>query len=201
VRFRILTCLAVLALGAGCGSDPEIRPIQASSVIVAFGDSITAGTGAEKPESYPARLSERLGCRVVNAGVPGEETPAGLRRLPGVLSREDPDLVILCLGGNDMLSKRTHESIRANLGTMIELVKDSGADLVLLGVPKPGLLLRPPPFYEELAEAHHIPLDRTTIPDILSTPSEKSNQIHPNADGYARLANAVAALIRDSQGD
>ena len=97
--------LCVLALCVGCGGHPSIQRLSTFSVIVAFGDSLTSGVGARGVESYPSLLSGILACPVVNAGVPGEDTSAGLRRLPGVLEKERPQLVILCHGGNDILNK------------------------------------------------------------------------------------------------
>ena len=106
--------LCVLALCIGCGGHSSIRRLSATSVVVAFGDSLTAGTGARDVESYPSVLSGMLACPVINAGVPGEDTSAGLRRLPGVLERERPQLVILCHGGNDMLNKNDYPVTKRN---------------------------------------------------------------------------------------
>lgn len=95
---KSIAILCVLVLGSGCGGNSKIRRLTASSVIVAFGDSLTSGTRASEDESYPSVLSGMIESRVVNAGVAGEHTAAGLRRLPAVLKREQPDLVILCEG-------------------------------------------------------------------------------------------------------
>lgn len=191
--------LAVILLSTGCGGKPRIDPLTASSTVVAFGDSLTSGSGARQAENYPSVLANILGCRVVNAGIAGEVSSAGLRRLPDVLQRDKPDLVILCHGGNDMLGRKDPDHIRANLDAMIRQIKETGADVILVGVPKPGLLLRSPGLYRELAKHHAIPYEADIVPDILSTRSLKSDRIHPNAAGYRRLAEAVAALIRASQ--
>jgi lysophospholipase L1-like esterase len=82
---------------------------------------------------------------------------------------------------------------------MITLAQNRGADVILIGVPKPGLLLRAPSFYQDLAAHHKIPGDFKTIPKILSSPSLKSDYIHPNAAGYQRMAESIAELIRKSQ--
>lgn len=197
---RLLPVLALLALCAGCGGPPGIGRLEASSVLVAFGDSLTSGVGAPKAESYPARLSEILGCRVVNAGKPGEETREGLARLPAVLRRHEPDLVVLCHGGNDMLRKRDPAVIRRNLRAMVSLAKQAGADVVLVAVPRPGLLLKVPPLYRQVAEEHEVPLESGALREILRTPSLKSDRIHPNAAGYRRMAEAIARLVRRNEG-
>ncbi len=186
----------LLAVGAGCGRGPGIARVTSDTVVVAFGDSLTRGTGALPTESYPAVLSEQLGCRVVNAGVPGEQTPAALRRLPGVLERERPGLVVLCVGGNDMLNGRGDDEIRAQVEAMIVMIRAAGADVVLVGVPRPGVFLKPPAFYRELAERHRLPYEDRALRRILRSPTLKSDTIHPNAAGYRRLADAVTTVIR-----
>ncbi|MBI9021025.1 MAG: arylesterase [Verrucomicrobia bacterium] len=193
------TVAATVLLVTGCGGPPHINALHESSVVLAFGDSITFGSGAEQTESYPSLLAGRIGCRVINAGMPGEITSEGLQRLPAVLEEAKPDLVILCHGGNDMLRKKDESAITKNLNAMISLIKEAGTDVVLIGVPKPGLWLRPAPFYKKTAAEHDIPFDGKTLPKILSTPALKSDQIHPNAAGYRSLAEAIAQLIRESQ--
>ncbi|MEI7902360.1 MAG: arylesterase [bacterium] len=194
-----IAVLCLLMLSQGCGRHPTIAKLTESSVVLAFGDSLTAGSGAESSESYPSLLAGLLGCRVVNAGVPGEESAAGLMRLPAVLQQAKADLVILCEGGNDMLNKREDESVRNNLGAMVALAREAGADVVLVGVPKPGLFLKSPPFYRQVADDNGIPYDNETLAEILKTPSLKSDQIHPNAEGYRKMAGSLAALIRKRQ--
>ena len=196
---QAIALLCLLALCVGCGRQPKIRKLSESSVVLAFGDSLTAGTGANGPESYPAVLSKMLGCRVINAGAPGEDTTAGLSRLSGALAQAKPQLVILCHGGNDMLRNEPQDITISNLSAMIIMAKDAGADVILVGVPKPGLLLRAPPFYRNIAAKHNIPFNADAIAKILSTPALKCDQAHPNASGYRRLAESLAALINEQQ--
>ena len=201
MKARLLLPVAAfcLALAAGCGSRPRIDQLTAESVILAFGDSLTAGTGAEDGADYPAVLAKLTGCRVVGAGVPGEETPAARLRLPGVLEKEKPDLVILCIGGNDLLRKQPDAVIRENIDAMITTIRAAGADVVLIGVPRPGLWMTAAPLYRDLARAHGIPYETESLADILSDKKLKSDPIHPNAEGYRKLAGAAAALIRKSE--
>jgi lysophospholipase L1-like esterase len=194
-----IAILCMLVLCAGCGSGSKIRKLSASSIVVAFGDSLTSGTGASQEESYPSVLSAMIGYKVVNAGVAGEDSSAGLSRLPTVLKNERPDLVILCMGGNDMLRGQDTSVTIANLNAMISMVKDTGADVVLIGVPKPALFLKPAPFYEEIAAKQGIAFDVEAVSRILSTPGLTSDPVHPNANGYRRLAEAIKALITKSQ--
>ena len=191
--------VSIILLGSGCGSRATIKKLSDTSVVVAFGDSLTSGIGAPRTESYPAVLSTLIQCEVVNAGVPGEDTTEGLRRLPGVLKSHSPDLVILCHGGNDMLNKQKKDVTISNLDSMVSMVKASGADVILVGVPKPALLLRTHSLYAETAAKHSIPFVSDTVAEVLSSPALKSDRAHPNGKGYRVIAQSVAALIKESQ--
>ena len=142
-------------------------------------------------------LSERTGRKVVNAGVPGEETERGLRRLPGLLDRLQPDLLILCHGGNDILRKRTPAATAANLRRMIGFARERGIPVVMIAVPNIGLFLSPADFYEEVAEDMAIPIEDDILADLLGDNRYKSDHVHPNAAGYARLAEALQALLTE----
>lgn len=183
---------------AACSDQPPLNPLPSDGVILAFGDSLTEGVGAAEGESYPAVLSEMIGYQVINAGISGEETDAGLARLPDLLATWEPDLVILGHGGNDFLRKRSTERAKANLARMIELAREQGASVVLLGIPRPGLLLHTHPLYEELASERTIPLEAHALADILADKHLKADRIHPNAQGYRRLAEAVQRLLQDT---
>ena len=191
--------LAAWTLAAGCrGDPPALRPLGPDAVVLAFGDSLTRGTGASSDESYPARLGRLLGRPVVNAGIPGEVSSEGVRRLPGTLARHRPQLVILCHGGNDLLRGRDPEQIAENLRTMVRLTREADAEVVLLGVPRPGVFLKPPGFYAEVAEEFAIPHEGEILKRILADPALKADPIHPNGGGYKLLAEAVRGLLSRS---
>jgi lysophospholipase L1-like esterase len=156
-RWLIVVITTALLLGGCGGSTPKVAKLAATDVVLAFGDSLTYGTGAKAEESYPAVLSQLLGRNVVRAGVPGEQTAGGLQRLPGALDEHQPRLVIVCLGGNDMLRKGSPAAIEANLRAMLKEIRGRGLDAVLVGVPAPGLITSAPEFYEKLAKEFGIP--------------------------------------------
>jgi len=187
-------CAAVLW---GCGSDPELPPLGAADTVLAFGDSLTYGTGAPQGKSYPDVLAGLIGRKVVNAGVPGEFTADGLKRLNGVLAQVAPRLVVLCHGGNDMLRKKNLAAAESNLRAMIETIRARGAAVVMLGVPRPGVFLSTAEFYERIAEDMQVPIEAEIVPDLLGDRQYKSDTVHPNAKGYARLAAAVAELLKE----
>jgi len=176
----------------------KLSPLASDAVILAFGDSITAGSGAGVAESYPALLERLTGRKVVNAGVPGEVTAEGLARLPELLEREKPALVILCHGGNDLLRHLDQRQAADNLRAMILLARRSGAAVVLVAVPVPDLSLAPPQFYVEVARELGVTSEQKALARILGTGSLKSDYIHPNAAGYRELAEGLAALLKKS---
>jgi len=198
MKRRVFLLFAAALLLNGCGR-PTVNTVTPETVVVAFGDSLTEGYGTEAAASYPAMLAKLLGCKVVNAGVSGEVSGEGARRLPNVLSRYKPDLVVICHGGNDFLNGGSDAAVEQNVRTMVSAVQASGADAVVLGVPRPGLLLRAPPFYAAVAKEHRLPCDVTIVPRVLSSASLKSDLIHPNEEGYRQIAQRVADLIRASE--
>jgi lysophospholipase L1-like esterase len=164
-------------------------------VILAFGDSLTFGTGASAAHSYPAVLQQLTGRPVVRAGVPGEVTADGLKRLPAVLDEHQPKLVIICHGGNDLIRRKGKPQLTDNLRAMVRLAEAQGADVLLVGVPEPGLLLSTADIYPQLAEELSVPLEGEALATVLGTRSLKSDTIHPNAAGYRQLAQAIAEVL------
>ena len=188
----------VLALVvASCGQKvPRLAPVGPSEVIVAFGDSLTYGTGAAEHESYPVVLALLIQRNVVRAGVPGETTVGGLARLESVIEEHRPALMIVCLGGNDMLRKLDETQTRNNLREIIKTIKGRGIAVALVGVPKPALITSAPAFYVELAQEFDIPLEGKVVTDVLYRAELKADLIHPNAKGYRRIAEAIAELLK-----
>jgi acyl-CoA thioesterase I len=195
---RILILLFAVILLVGCNRTPELPRLPSDAVILAFGDSLTRGTGSGSGEGFAEVLAVLSGREVVNAGVPGEESDAGLARLPRTLDAVQPDLVILGHGGNDMLRRRDLEQTEENLRQMIVLARDRGASVVVLGIPKPGLFLGTHPLYRELADTLEVPLEDKVLADVLADRELKADQIHPNAAGYRQVAEAVHRLLTDA---
>jgi len=193
----LLTIMASAFLMA-CSSSTKLPRLASDAVILAFGDSLTFGTGASHTENYPAILAQMVSRRVVNSGVPGEVTGEGLSRLPEVLEREKPALLILCHGGNDQLRRLDRQRTANNLRAMIRLARERGVAVVIIAVPSPGLSLSPPPFYREIAAEMGLPIEEKALTMVLSDGSLRSDYIHPNVTGYHRLAESIAALLKKS---
>ncbi len=195
-RILLLALLAVLA--SGCGKPPQLAPLAPGAVVLAFGDSLTYGTGANEEESYPAQLAALIGRRVERAGVPGEVTAQALARLPAALEEHSPRLLLLMIGGNDFLRRLGKEQAEANVRAMVKLAKGRGVDVLLIGTPEPGFTVSPPGFYANIASEFRIPYEEDVIGKVLKDSSLKSDQIHPNASGYRVIAERVAELLRKS---
>ncbi len=194
---RFIAFALAVAL-AGCGSKAKVERLAPDAVVLAFGDSLTFGSGAAPTESYPAVLARRTGLKVVNAGVPGEVSAEGLARLPAVLEEVQPRLLVLCHGGNDFLRKMDEATAAANIRQMIELARSKGIAVVLLATPKPGFPPAIPKFYAEIASELKVPLEDEALMSVLFDNSLKSDMVHPNAKGYAKVAGAVEKVLRKS---
>lgn len=196
---RLLLLLGAALLGACSEPPPPLRYLTQDATVLAFGDSLTYGSGAAAQNSYPAVLETLIGRRVVNAGVPGELSAAGLQRLPELLDEFEPQLLLLCHGGNDMLRRQGAAQAKQYLRDMVLLARERGIEVVLIGVPEPALfLLESAPFYGELAKELAIPIEDEALPRIESDRTLKSDQIHPNAAGYRQLAQALAELLKQA---
>lgn len=197
IGLPIVVLLGVLLLNS-CSTPAPLPLLTADATILAFGDSLTAGTGAGETESYPAVLSRLTGRKVLNAGIPGEVSASGVQRLPELLERERPALLILCHGGNDLLGRTDRQLITDNLRAMIRMARERGISVLLVAVPSPDLSLKPPPLYKEVADEFQIPVEMNALARILGKGSLKSDHIHPNATGYRMLAEALAGLLKKS---
>lgn len=175
---------------------PEDRPR-----IIAFGNSLTAGLGVSPEQSYPAQLQKQLETlgyhyQVLNAGVSGDTSAGGLRRVSWVLASK-PRVVILELGGNDGLRGLSVPETRSHLDAIIRQLKDAGVQVVLAGMKLPPnygeeYTTRFEAMYRELAKLHALPL----IPFLLEgVGGEKTlNQadgIHPTGEGYRIVVDNV----------
>ncbi len=194
----LLWMVLIFALLSGCSKAPKLLPLDANATLLAFGDSLTFGTGAAGSESYPAQLQALISRKVIAAGVPGEVTADGLARLPQALEEFKPKLLILCHGGNDFLQKTGDAKAEENIRAMVKLARDKDIAVVLIATPKPGLSVQPPDFYQAIANDFNIPLDDAVLKKVLTDNELKSDLVHPNAKGYSLFARHVAKLLKQA---
>ena len=192
MKYIIGIVLVVLIFLTLTDKNTKMNTPLADDTILAFGDSLTYGHGADHNESYPALLSSLSGHKVLNAGINGETSDDGLQRLPELLEDKSVKLMILCFGGNDILRRQSMDTLKNNLKKMIEMAKAKGMDVLLIAVPNLNLFgLSPLSLYEEIAEEEDVPLLSGVLAEILGNPALKSDQIHPNALGYKQMAEKI----------
>lgn len=194
------------ARGPSAGAASSASTSKSVPKIVAFGDSLTAGYGLSPAESYPALLQKRLEAdgykyEVVNAGVSGDVSAGGLRRIDWAMEG-DVRVVILELGANDILRGQPMAQMKKNLSQIIERAKSRGAQVLLAGMEAPTN--SGPEYRREVHEAftalareHSVPL----IPFFLEGVAglERFNQpdgIHPNTEGTRIVAGTVYKHLR-----
>ena len=185
--------------------DAQLTPAQ-ERVVVALGDSLTAGLGVTPDEAYPALLEQRLrregyAYRVVNAGVSGDTTAGGLRRVDWVL-RAHPSIVIVALGANDGLRHQRVATMRENLGEIVRRLRAAGVAVLLAG-------MRVPPNYGaeygrafaavfgDVARATGVPLAPFLLEGVAG--DGKLNQpdgIHPTAEGQRVIAERLWPYLK-----
>jgi len=191
----VLGC--ALFIGA-CSDSASLNKLSASDNILAFGDSLTYGKGTSRDSAYPNVLQSLSGQPVINAGISGETTAEGMRRLPKLLEKHDPGLVILFEGGNDILQNLPQSSTKANLNSMINTIKTHGSQLVLVAVPEKSLFSSAAPWYGELAEEHNLLVEDSIVAKLIKKPAMKSDSVHFNAAGYRALAEAIYTLLNEN---
>jgi acyl-CoA thioesterase-1 len=178
----------------------ERRP-NASRIIV-LGDSLTAGLGLDVAQSFPSQIQRRLDAggydyEVVNAGVSGDTSAGGLRRLDWALSDGNPKVLIVALGGNDALRGLAPEQLEQNLTAIIERAQQRGLTVLLAGMEAPpnfgaDYAARFRHVYTALAERHQVRLIPFLLDGVAGNAAlNQADGIHPNARGAEMVADLV----------
>ena len=198
-RHGLAAALVVLALAASAAA-------QGEPVIVAFGDSLTAGYGVAPEESYPALLAARLRAegyphRVVNAGVSGDTTAGGLRRVDWALKLK-PEIVLIELGANDALRGQDLRQVRANLDALVARFEAGGTRVLLLGMRLPpnygaryaGAFEK---VYEDVARQRKVALMPFFLDGVGAVARlNQPDGIHPTAEGYRIIVERLWPYLR-----
>ncbi|MGB7816049.1 MAG: arylesterase [Methylotenera sp.] len=197
--------LLLIFIFASCSSE-RYPPIPKGATVVILGDSLSYGTGANDGantgEDYPTLLAKTTGWNIINAGIPGDTTAGGLERLPELLQEHQPKLLIVELGGNDLLRHLPQNQTIANLKAILSLSKAQGVKTILIAIPEVSALraaignLSDHPLYEAIAKETATPLIEDVFSDVLSDNALKSDQIHPNAKGYVMVGNKMVKALK-----
>ena len=201
------------------GNDGEAVPAPVATapvsgperVVLALGDSLYAGYGLSRGQSLPDAIQARLradgiNARLVNAGVSGDTSADGRRRLAYTLDRlgRTPDLVLLGLGGNDVLRQLDPKVTRDNLAAMLDELRKRGVPVVLTGMLAPPNLgpdyaSRFNAIFPELAKQYHAPLYPFILDGVIGNRTLMlPDGVHPNARGVVRIADRVAPVVRQA---
>ena len=205
MRINLLNCNQIFrlffVLGVITSLFPEPVYSKEKAVVLAFGDSLTAGYGVKDEESYPSKLQEKISSagfphKVVNAGVSGDTTAGGVRRIRWLMKHE-PEIVILALGANDGLRGLSIDEMRKNLEVMITICREHNAQILLAGMkalPNYGedYMRKFETVFPELAEKH----DLIFLPFLLEGVAgereyTQSDGLHPLASGYSIITDLV----------
>lgn len=198
-RFVYLLIILILA---SCSQGEKYPPIPKGSAVVVLGDSLSYGTGANTGEDYPTLLAKSTGWNIINAGIPGDTTAGGLERLPELLEEHQPKLLIVELGGNDLLHQTPQSEIMTNLKNILTLAKAQGVKTILVAIPEISALkaavgnLSDHPLYETIAQETATPLIEDVFSEVLSERDLKADQIHPNAQGYAEAGRKMIESLK-----
>ena len=192
---KLLILISFFVLSA-CSQPKRLNELPAAGVILSFGDSLTYGTGADKGHSYPDALAKLTQRKVINSGIPGELSIEGLARLPKLLQEHQPNVLLICHGGNDLLRKKDPEKLKQNLISMIQIGWQYKAEVVIIGVPEVKLFGGLHPVYQQVAEELNIPIESEALSKLLKNNKYKSDYVHLNNAGYQQLAQNLMELLQ-----
>ena len=163
--------------------------------IVAFGDSLVEGIGASTANDWVSLLSDRYAFPIMNKGKKQDTTRSAQARLDHDVLQHDPFLVILLLGGNDIIVRIPKKETFRNLGNMIDRIQQHGAGVLLVGV-RGGIVVDAfEGQFQDLAEVKSIPFIANVLEDILEDSRLMSDQLHPNDAGYRIIADRIDCLL------
>jgi acyl-CoA thioesterase-1 len=198
-RALLVTVLTVLlCLGSGCSRETRHPPVPAGSSVLAIGNSVTYGTGAEAGKDYPTQLAAISGWTIHNHGIPGDTSEGVKNRIAEAVTETKPALVLLEIGGNDFLRRKSTVEVKENIRAILKHIRTQGIPVVLISVPQFSPLgaalgsLSDASLYAELAEEEKVMLIPNVFADVLSDRSLKADTIHPNSMGYRVMAEGIA---------
>jgi acyl-CoA thioesterase-1 len=190
--FLLPAVLLLAAAGAGCDSNPAS---PSAVTVVAFGDSLTTGVGTTGDNDYVSVLEDRTGVPIINAGRSGDTTASALSRIDSAVLSRDADIVIVLLGGNDLLQGVPLQQRIDNMTSIVQRIRADGAAVILVGVGNGAI----DPFEGALptiASQTSSTLVPAVLEGIIGVPSLMADLIHPNNAGHAIMADRIEPALR-----
>jgi acyl-CoA hydrolase len=192
-----------LLLVSGCSDQGKtFDTLDPGAAVLAFGDSVTYGLGANRGEDYPTLLARDTGWQVINAGISGDTAQRAVNRIGPLLQRHQPSLVIVELGGNDFLRNQPESRVKEHLRAILRTCGEFGVTTALVSVPRLSLLraglgsLSDSAIYAELAEEEAVLLIPDVFAEILSDTTLLADRIHPNSSGYEALNAGILKVLQ-----
>lgn len=205
----ILLSIAMLSglIGAstamtGCSGKTDLAVLPAGSTVVALGDSLTFGYSVNREVAYPAILANLTGWNIVNAGINGNTSANVLARVDTIIAQK-PDLVLLSVGGNDVLRRVPSQVTATNITATVQQLKAANISVILIAQPyfsASALFGRASdnPIYASIAKSEGIPLYSKRWSEVISNDALKSDQIHANAAGYRYFAEGLYTYLQEN---
>lgn len=187
--------IAILFLVMACNKpNPKNYP-NSNTDIIAFGDSLTYGYGAERDETYPAYLSKMIGREVVNLGVSGDTSALGLARI-NEINKYSPYMVLIEFSANDFFRKNPKEATENNLKEIVRQVQNMGAIAVLVDTGGAYPMEPYTKIQKQIAKEYNTLFVPGIMDGIYNKKALKSDQIHPNNKGYEIVAKHIKKVIK-----
>lgn len=194
IRISLLVAIATISLVSGIGCN-KAKPSDRSTPVIAFGDSLVAGVGTTSGGNFVSLLSQRLNVSILNSGRPGDTTGAALSRLQVSVLDRNPGIVIVLLGGNDLLQGIPIQTRLNNINSIVDQIRAKGAAVVLVGL---GMGQIDP--WEGALPGIATRTSSTLVPDILEgifgVPALMFDSVHPNNAGHQIMADRIEPLLR-----
>jgi acyl-CoA thioesterase-1 len=200
---QLMCGVPAAAVLAACGKrKSSAAALKPDAHVLAIGDSLTFGYGAPPDASWPVKLGELTGWQIENAGVNGDTSAGALQRLPSLLAAGNYDAILIGIGGNDMLRGMPPTATRDNLAALVSQARAHTPYVALLATPAPDAMraavgsLSDASFYDEVAKSGQALLVANVYSSVLSDASLRSDRIHANAQGYAKIAQQLAEQLK-----
>lgn len=204
-----MRALLAICLVALCGflffkNSSQNRRIcdMSGDTIITLGDSLANGYGVSENDSFAIKTALNLRKRAIKRGIDGEVSSGLLSRIDSELNSQNLAAIIISIGGNDFLRKIDKATTERNIREIVRKAKAKTACVVLLGVPDGllgGLTGGVSSIYTDIAKVEGILLEKSAMPKILKQHSLKIDEIHPNSEGHAIIAENIAKLIMDAK--